>query len=249
MSHFTDIGFRVERQEDIITLFSSFKHESKKQVFGKYIQYITQDESGARLYWYYRKGSLFHKEQFLGVMPAFKGSLSQNIRKPGLIPNHDWPLEPSLDLWVNNSETNDEYPLVVDISNYLEVQNSDLTKLTHINGTLFANHFEFYKSEDEFWKRNPKKDGVHIPAPGMFIPTGTFSPKNDSNFIPHAECWCYGKIVNAEKLINKLTGLEFYHFIMETLAATYDVVVGPQIPIDLGRVTIIGGTFWPCTIL
>ena len=249
MSHFRDIGFDVERKEDIMCLFSEVRGLSRKQEFGKYIQYITDDGSGARLYWYFRKGNLFRKEEFLGITPAFQGSTSQHIRDPEFKPNQEWPLEPSLDLWINNSETNEEYPLIVDVVNYLEVQNKDFTKLSNIKATLFANTFEYYQREEEFWKQYPKKNYVHVPAPGMFIPTGTFSPNDNQNFKSHAECWCYGKVIKSQKLVNQITKNEFYHFVMETYAANYDIVTQIKGTIDLKQVTIIGGIFWPCAIL
>jgi hypothetical protein len=49
--------------------------------------------------------------------------------------------------------------------------------------------------------------------------------------------------------MNGITGLEFYHFVMQTYAATYDVVVGADEDMDLNNIKIIGGNFWPCVIL
>lgn len=249
MSHFSDIGFKVEGPGDILCLFSEVKDVSIKQEFGKYIQYITDNGSRGYLYWYFKKSNLFHKEEFLGVMPAFKDSTSQCVRDIKLKPNKEWTLEPSLDLWITKPETGEEYPLIIDIANYLEAQNDNFTKLGSVQVTLFANSFECYKNEEEFWKQYPKKDEIHIPAPGMFIPTGTFSPNGDHNFKPHAECWCYGKVTKAEKLVNQITKNEFCHFIIETCAASYDVVTRVEDGVNLKDIAIIGGVFWPCVIL
>ncbi len=249
MSHFTDVGFQIEEKEDIARLFEHVKSISRKQEFGKYVQYVTEDSSGACLYWHFTRGGLFSQEKFMGVTPTFVGKLSQHIREPRFKPNAEWPLEPSLELWVSNPQTNEEYPLIVDMVNYLEVQSMDFTKLESIKIVLLANSFEYFLNEDDFWKKYPKKDKVHFPAPGMFIPTGTFSPNDNPNFEPHAECWCYGKVIKAEKLFNRITNHEFYHFTMEAYAATYDVITHSTQPIDLNDVAIVGGTFWPNAIL
>ncbi len=250
MNHLADIGFEVKNPGELAHIFSELKDVSKKQIFGKYIQYVIEDQSGARLYWICKKTGLFRKkEEFVSFIPAFKCDSFQSIRALKLKPNLEFPLEPSLDLWISDSELEEEYPLIVDIANYLEVQNQDFTKLDKIQTALFVNSFEHYESEDAFGVRYPKRGKVQFPSPQMFVPSGTFPPKNDPRFIPHAEGFGYGKVIKAEKLVNQITGKEFYHFTMKTYAATYDVVAQIEEDIDLTKVQIIGGNFWPCTIL
>ena len=78
----------------------------------------------------------------------------------------------------------------------------------------------------------------------MFIPSGTFSPSNDPNFQPHAECYCYGKVVSIETLTNEFSGLEFRHMIMDTCAAKYDVLVDFSYANKIEVGDIVGGPFW-----
>ena len=249
MNHLADIGFGVKSPDELAHVFSKLKDVSQKKISGKYIQYVTEDPSGARLYWIFRKTGLFRKEEFVSFIPAFKGDSFQSIRALKFKPNTEWPLEPSLDLWISDSELGEEYPLIVDVANYVEVQNQDFTKLDKIQTVLFVNSFEHYENEDAFSVRYPKKGKVQFPSSLMFVPSGTFSPKKDPLFVPHAEGFGYGRVMKAEKLVNQITGKEFHHFIMKTYAATYDVVAQIEEDIDLTKVQIIGGNFWPCTIL
>jgi len=249
MSHLSDVGFKVEKPEDIEKIISNFKIQAERKDFGNYFQYKLSDESGAHFYWYGQKKTFFRQEQIVGFIPAFKGGIKQEIKGVHLLSNKEYPLEPSLDLWVYNNS--DEYPLIIDIVNYLEIKDKKIEGLKEINAILFAKDFEYFNDNDDFYQKYPKKnEKAHIPAPGMFIPTGTFSPKDDPGFKPHAECWCYGKILKEEKLENKLTGEYFYHFIMKTYAAEYDVVVDVKsVNVKPNIGAIIGGVFWPCTIL
>lgn len=249
MSHLSDIGFVVNNPEEMARLFFDFKKTCKRQVSDKFVQYVLEDKSGARLYWLFKKVGLFGKEEFVSFIPSFKGDLVQRIRAPKLKPNQKSPLEPSLDLWITDPEENQEYPLIVDISNYLEVKDTDFSKLGSIRVVLFADSFEYFENKNEFNVRYPRKSEHQFPSPGMFIPTGTFSPKNNPDFIQHAACWCYGEVIKSATLLNQLTGKEFFHFIMKTYAATYDVVTEANEKINLKKVGIIGGEFWPCAIV
>ena len=139
MNHLADIGFGVKSPDELAHVFSKLKDVSQKKISGKYIQYVTEDPSGARLYWIFRKTGLFRKEEFVSFIPAFKGDSFQSIRALKFKPNPEWPLEPSLDLWISDSELGEEYPLIVDVANYVEVQNQDFTKLDKIQTVLLCN--------------------------------------------------------------------------------------------------------------
>lgn len=248
MSHLSDIGFRVETTGDVGKIIFKFQNKAENKKFGKNFQFNLKDESGAVFYWYGRKKSFFVKEKIIGFIPAFKGEISQKVKVVHLLPNKKFPLEPSLRLWIYNNK--EEYPLIVDMPNYLEIQRFKFEDLKEIHAVLFAQNFEYFTDEDEFFKKYPKGDNVSVPAPGMFIPTGTFSPKNDPKFKEQAKCWCYGRVIKEEKLENKLTGEYFYHFIMKTYAADYDVVVDVKDVNTKPNIgAIIGGEFWICAII
>lgn len=200
--------------------------------------------SGAQLNWFTSKPSLFKRESLLGVDPSFTGKNVQKVKYAKLIPNKKYPCEPSLSVYVYDNENN-EYPLIMDMYNYLEKRDIDFSKVSKVTVTLFAKVFESFEDKSIFWKKYPRGEKISIPAPGMFIPTGTFSPVNDPAFIPHAECWCYGEVISFSKLINNISGGEYYHFVMKTLAASYDLVVDTKlVKGDPRKFEIIGGTFW-----
>ena len=246
MSHFSSIGYRIDSPDELDQLSDSLKAKSTKKEFGKYTQYVADDESGSQLFWHTEKSFPFGKEQGLGMTPAFKGKCIQKIKEAHFRPDVPYKFEPLLFVWVYDDDGS-EYPLAVDLLNDLEIKDKDVDSFEVMQATLFAEEIEFFPNEDAFWKKYPKKEKISFPSPGMFIPTGTFSPKDDPEYKPHAACWCYGEVISSERLVNKFTDISFWHLVMKTYAASYDIVADINMfDAQPKKGGIVGGKFWIC---
>ena len=244
----------MEGKEGYADLLKKLHPLSQKKKIGAYYKYTYNDPSGAQVF-IYSKAGFFKKEEFFCAFPGFEGKGIQKIwsaEEPGLdgyeygariINEEKCEVEGTLSCWVHN-EKDEEYPLLIDIQNYLETMEKKTSEIKRVQITLFPHQFEHYKTEQDFRKKYPKGEKNPFPSPGMFIPSGTFSPKNYPNFKPHAECYCYGRVEFAETLKNEFSGLEFQHVIIDTYGAKYDVLVDWTHKQDIEIGDIVGGFFW-----
>lgn len=261
-TNFSNIGFKINfseldnRQvgEMLFSLFKDkFKHQSKKiEINDDYIAYKTKDESGGVLYWYIKRHFLYGKLSFVDLVPGFDGSVYQEVNSVKYIENQSTGFEKNISLWVGKDQDGGGYPLIVALPGYYLENIGKLESVEKIQITLFSlGNIEYYKNENEFEEKYPKNEqGIGLGSQ-MFIPSGNFSPldekseENKEDFVPQPECLCYGKVVSAKKLTNKIGGGDFWHIVLDTYSAKYDVVADVELLKEEPKAgEIIGGSFY-----
>ncbi|MDE2145026.1 MAG: hypothetical protein KGJ01_03655 [Patescibacteria group bacterium] len=154
MSHFSDIGFDIKSIDHMKELFLELKPRSLRSQHGRYIQYLTEEKSGAQLFWYTEKPSLFGKEELTGISPAFNGkTIQREIDKIKILPPPPYP-ETTIYLWLHGDDG--EYPLVVDVPD-LEIKGKNVKTATSMQATLFPNKFEYFENYESFREKYPVK--------------------------------------------------------------------------------------------
>jgi hypothetical protein len=248
LDRFTVIGYDIANPEAINDFIASNLPNAQATQFGNITQhYLNDSVAGTELHFYSHMEKSFlgkEKRQVFCILPSFKGSTRQGVRNVQLMmPNKNCEACASLYLWV--SKDGEEYPLIVALPNYFEIQNNDFSVINEVGTTLFPREFRYWKSEADF--KSDTKNPMSKFAVKSFIPSGTFSPKDDPNFVLKAECICNGIIKSIEKKTNSTTNKKFYHFVVDTYAAEYDVVIHESFFDMEPEVNwIIGGVFWVC---
>lgn len=261
-TNFSNIGFNInfsglDNKQVVEMLFSlfkdKFKHQSKKiEINDDYIAYKTKDESGGVLYWYIKRHFLYGKLSFVDLVPGFDGNVYQEVNSVKYIENQNTGFEKIISLWMGKNRDDGGYPLTVALPGYYLENISKLDSVEKIQITLFSfNNIEIYKNEEEFEKSHPRNEQGIGMSSKVFIPSGNFPPfneeseENKEDFVPQPECLCYGKVVSAEKLPNKIGGGDFWHIILDTYAAKYDVVADAELLKEEPKEgEIIGGSFY-----
>jgi hypothetical protein len=195
---------------------------------------------------------LYGKLSFVDLVPGFDGSVYQEVNSVKYIENQSTGFEKNISLWMGKDQDGGGYPLIVALPGYYLENIGKLESVEKIQITLFSyGNIEYYKNENEFEEKYPKNEqGIGLGSQ-MFIPSGSFPPLNEKSeenkedFVPQPECLCYGKVVSAEKLTNKIGGGDFWHIVLDTYSAKYDVVADAEMLSECPKVgEIIGGSFY-----
>ena len=243
MNDFLAIGYNID---DIEAFFGESFSKLKKTEYINFVEYYIKDnnkKSELYLYTEVKKSFLWKKtENFLCAKPSFCGITKQSVKKLDFVFSNECPLCVSLNLWVGKN--GEDYPLRVDVPNYLEIKDIDLSIINNISITLFPHQLSYWPDVQSFEKEAEKTKM----AVKSLIPSGTFSVKeNDKDFKPSASCICNGIVISAEEITNEHTGLSLYHLVINTYGADYDVVVQKDALKELPKInSVVGGTFWVC---
>lgn len=261
-TNLTNIGYKIDftgydNQQIIKMLFSLFKKNYKRrskkiEISDNYVAYKTKDESGGVLYWYVKRNIFHGGLTFTDLAPGFDGKTYQEVNSLKYIENQSTGFEKLISLWMGKDQDGGGYPLIVALPGYYLENIGKLESVEKIQITLFSyGNIEYYKNENEFEQKYPKNEqGIGLGSQ-MFIPSGSFPPLNEKSeenkedFVPQPECLCYGKVVSAVKLTNKIGGGDFWHIVLDTYSAKYDVVADAEILSECPKAgEIIGGSFY-----
>lgn len=230
MSHFSDIGFNVRSQQDMVDLArigikEGIQHKTEK---GVYIQHKLK--SGIELW-----SQFDNKGALIGLNPHFHGISNIEIHAKTVPNSKGSILDGSYSCEIGEEPDNYCYPLYVDSPNfYMNPLKSDSEK-ARMQITAFADEIKYFSDEKEFSKATAE----HMIAPQAFIPTGLFT--NEKNKFPEAHAMITGKVLQSKRMINEISKNPFYWLLIETFGATYDVVADMQF---FEKEPIVGGTIY-----
>lgn len=241
-SHFSSVGMPVKSQADMRDLIVSAL-ETAEQVScpgGGYLHW--RCDEGAEL-WIQVEG-----EDVVGVTPCFglAGRMNVAITGPVQRPD-DTPLEGAFHAWADpQGKRGDDgaYPFVFDMADRAVFGDPGFPFFGTLRLGAFALEITLYESEDAY---TAAQEGEVKFAAESFIPAGLFTPKGEATEPPQSVGILTGRILDAARLVNPLTGGAFHWMHVKTLGGEMDVVCDPAL---IGTAPVVGGiasgTFWLC---
>jgi len=243
MSNLSDIGFDIETEQEFHKLVEKAyeKGKPKKAEKGTYFQY--SDSSGAELWIQFDK-----RNEIIGANPHFKGKSRRKVCLTTEIERCESILDGAFHAWADPLEDNNPesgaYPFVFDVPDIKSLGKVIFPQDIEIQLSAFAQEFDYYKSEEEFSK---KQEGEPKWASQSFVPSGLFNPnENESNPNPPEALGLFAGIIKEySKKKNQLTEQEFYWLLIETLGGEIDVVADLRFFEDNPNIGgVVHGQFW-----
>ena len=111
-----------------------------------------------------------------------------------------------------------DYPLNIQVIDKLLFPNIEEDVEYNVEIVCFADELKLYTTEEEFCADHG------MMSPKSLIPIGTFS-LNEEDESQTSYVWMNGIIKRVERKINSYTGNPYYHLLIESLDAEYDVLV------------------------
>jgi hypothetical protein len=245
MSHFSDIGFRVESEDALYALAEEIFPKMKEIPCpgGSYCHY--RDPSGAELWM-----QLNEKRELLGLNPHFEGKSSRRLCLTAPVERSASPLDGAYHAWAEPQQEGEpesgHYPLVFDLPNARLLPGLSFPSEHSVQVTAFARDFHVFDSVESYYARQEadEKSGFNMAAQS-FIPTGLFKAEDQTPQPPKALAVLSGKVRQAQSLENSFTGQPFHHLLIETFGGNFDVVADAQLWPELPPLGgVVNGHFW-----
>jgi hypothetical protein len=115
-----------------------------------------------------------------------------------------------------------DYPLNIQVVDKLLFPKIEEDMEYNVEIVCFANDVQVYKTAEEFFAHHK------MMSPKSIIPMGTFSLDDDEE-VQTSDVWMNGIIKRVERKINSYTGNAYYHLLIESLDADYDVLVAESL--------------------
>jgi hypothetical protein len=237
MSHFSNIGFNVNSQEEFVGLCQNvYKKTLKiKASGGTYFQY--SDPSGAEL-WIQENS----KKELIGANPYFHGKSRRSVQ---LTSKHK--KEPSeldgffmCEALSQDDKSGSLYPFAFDVPDMQALPKLEYPYVTKIQLSAFAHAIDLYENEKEFEEQRVVKMSSK-----SFIPSGLFSSNEGNKTSPDTTGIFVGEVKEAQIKINSLSGKKFYWMLVETFGGEIDIVATiSQIAKEPQKGNIVSGKFW-----
>jgi hypothetical protein len=243
MSNLSDIGFPVRNEADVNDIITNVLGNVSELACAQGFYLKFSDPSGAEIY---LQGNF--EQELVGFNPHFRGKSRRSVGLTRAIERDSSPLDGSFHAWANPSESDSEtgeYPFVFDVPDFRTVEEENFPRRAEIQLAAFAsNDFKIFADEQEFYD---SQEGEPKFAAKSFIPSGLFNfDENAQNAQPPLPIGVFtGEIKEFEIKTNKLTGENFYWFLVETLGGEADVVADPKlVTIEPKIGGYVSGQFW-----
>lgn len=244
MSNLSDIGFPTPDEQAVNDMIWHVIELTAPIECSHGIYLKFSDESGAEIY---LQGNF--KQELIGFNPHFAGKSRRKVGLTKKIERDSSELDGGFHAWANPDEEkiidSGEYPFVFDVPDFRINEEIEIPKLCEIQLTAFAsNDFQMFANEKDYYYS--QKDETKMAAKS-FIPSGMFLPdENAAPIEPPRPIGIFaGEIKEFELWTNKVSGVKFYSFLVETLGGEVDVVADPKLIAGEPKVGgIVSGQFW-----
>lgn len=242
MSNLSDIGFPVRGEQDVNDVIMRVLEnvsEIRCPPLGAY--YVFADASGAAMY---LQGN--QSQELIGFNPHFEGKSRRAVSLMNALEKESSELDGAFHAWAEPKDENPEsgeYPFVFDAPDFRVYEKQEFPQKCEIQLSAFAsNEFQIFASEQDFYD---SQDSEMKFAAKSFIPSGLFNFNKDQTQPPLAFGVFTGEIREFELKTNKMTGENFYWFLVDTLGGEIDVVADPKlITIEPSVGGYLSGQFW-----
>jgi len=244
-SNLSSIGFLFASDDefvDTMTRLAAAAGETIAVAAGEYA--IWRCRSGAAIWFQLARGDDATLE-IVGLTPVFEGKSEVALRiTDRIVRPDDTAFEGCFKAWTV-ADGNDEYPRLLEAADFaLHAQRSPPFRAVAQVSAL-ARELTAYSGEQAFLAAQPG-DELKMAAQA-FVPTGLFPTQGGEPASPAAEAWFTGRIAEHRLLVNGATGHPYHWLLVESLAASYDVLADPSIVrgeiVEGGTVEVVCGMF------
>lgn len=230
--HLTALGIESssteERQEQVRSILKESEPHSQR---ADSMTLRWRDPSGAELWIYIdQTGTMKSVQPHFAGGPRIRLELQAILERPEISP-YDGGFLGLTQEGGSNPSLGGGFPMVFDAPDFPDVKDALLTAKHDVELAGFAVEFNVYPTEEAFREAQPELKPLEVPA---FLPAGMMAQVEGGQ--PTAHALMVGRIVEAERLTNQLTGREFVRIRMETPAGPMDLIVGPELVGDLPEV-------------
>lgn len=237
-NHYSTIGFRVETKDQFFALGPKLAEnaETINVLDGRYLRWSS--ESGAEMWMQQSRDGYF-----IGMVPHFSGQsrvrtrVTKRITRPGRT-----ALDGAFYGWsdpVNLDPAVQRHPFVFDCPDYAVNYRRNLPTVVDVQLAAFAHTIDLFDTPEAF-----ESGGMAI-ASRSFIPSGILTPNGETIDPPESRAIFSGHIVRSATKRNDHSGNEFYWALVESLGATFDVVIDPGMIDRRPKVGgVLAGSFW-----
>lgn len=248
MSNLSDIGFPVRSEQDVNEMIVQVLGEVSeiRCPRGFYLKF--SDPSGAEIY---LQGNF--DQELIGFNPHFAGKSRRKVALTAAIERDSSELDGGFHAWADPADdtgNSGEYPFVFNAPDFRAVPFAEFPRTVEMQLTAFAsNDFKIFASEADYYAA--QEDEIKF-ASKSFVPSGLFSAgeglENGGEIdlaTVHPIGIFAGEIRQFERKTNRLTGEDFYWFLIETLGGETDVVADTNLIADEPQIGgIVSGQFW-----
>ena len=234
-------SFSVESEHDFLDLANRVANETQMHDVrgGRYLRWTA--DCGTELWL-----QVDSDNDLIGMAPHFSGEASARVGLTSRVsrPN-DTALDGAFHGWAAPFEGDPEsgmYPFVFDSPDYCRHSELELPCIASVQVAAFAHEVSVFASVEEY---DASQEGEMKFASQSFIPSGMFSPEGESTEPPEAYAIFTGHILRAGKRRNEMSGLSFVWVLVESLGATFDVVIDLELMDNAPQPGgVLTGSFW-----
>lgn len=240
-SHLSSIGFSVASEEAFVALAEKLAEDATfhRAPGGGYL--LWRDDAGVEVWL-----PIDEENQIVGFAPHLSGTSRLQVGLTARPRNaDDEPLDGRFVAWVNPPGEDPEegaYPLVFECPDFACHSALALPATAEVQIVAFAGEVEAFPTLEAYESR--EGEGPQLAAQA-FIPAGMFTEDFEQSTTPEAIAVLSGHVRESETRRNGHSGKRFHYALVESLEATFDVVVDPELlpePPAVGGV--LAGTFW-----
>ncbi|OYD07630.1 hypothetical protein [Paludifilum halophilum] len=242
-SHFSDIGFNADSDEEIMSLLRQAAQEGQP----------VESTNGHYLFWSPEEGiQLWLQVDPEGTVIGFNPHLAGKGRIRAALteeqPEPDMTMEGGFHAWADPSGESPDtgaYPFLFDMPDY-DRYRGHLALPQTVNTQIAAFAHELYSFADEDAYASFQRENDLRFTPESFVSSGLLiASEAKTEERPEATAVFTGRVLETERRTNPTSGRPFYHLHVRTLGGTFDVAADPDIiqgePVPGG---IVQGSFW-----
>lgn len=253
VSNLSTIGFDFHDEGAFRAMMSRLADEADARITtpdGEYA--IWRSRTGAEI-WFHLATDLGAEGErtIVGLTPFFEGKSDIAVEiEQALVRPDDNALEGALTGWVAPDDMGTgAYPVMFDAVDFAVHKARELPDVWRARVACFARELKAYADADAFDAASQGAEAGF--AAQSFIPIGLFeaadaideselgSATPEAAETPRSTAVLTGRVVEHQRLVNEETGLAFHWLLVESLAATYDILADPEVV--EGDITV-GGT-------
>lgn len=229
-SHYSDIGFFVEKVEDIADLINRF-YEKGNNVIAKHGDYRLIIIDDFIEFWVQIK-----RNKLIGLEFHYSSDNFIKIKFGGYIKNKK-NSKMSGAIQINSNLC----PIIVDVPNLDLYRNLKDGDILHMQIAAFAEELFIFNNKEEFYAAQEEEDIKY--STEFFIPTGMFN--TDKKNPPEGYAMFSGIIKSFERRVNSISSKEYYYFTVECQGLTFDILADKDF---ITKEPVVGGflkgSFW-----
>lgn len=243
MSNFSNVGFTVNAQEELIELMNHTYVQGVHVEVNEGLYTIYKDASQAEIW-----GQVNNQNEYAGINPHYRGKSKRRVRLTNELQCPHSELNGSFYAWAAPEADNPEpesgqYPFVFHVPNAKVYTQVKFPQDLDIQLTAFAQEMSVFANETAFQESQAEEEVSW--ATQSFIPSGLFSPEGGHDDAPKAYAIFTGVIKEFELKTNAFTQESFYWLLVDTLGGEVDVVADPRYFGEAPQVGgVVSGQFW-----